>query len=205
MSADLQELGFTETETDVAPVITADDQRRRNKVKAWVSVLALTLVGLIVAAAIAALVGLITAPEKTKEIIGSATTDVKHQIQQAAGGKPRVVLGTNGGQAEVDACPAAWTRMIAYEDDGMESPVYSAHNGCWGEGRGDVILPLGIGDKIDVVTHDGEREFKVTAMQDVPQRTTTVEDVKHLHGTLILQTCYWDDQTMKFVVLEPLT
>ncbi|TDP89528.1 hypothetical protein EDF62_3259 [Leucobacter luti] len=203
---DFEQLGFTESEdTGAAPPDAPGQVRKRRKLAAWLTAIASVLIGIILIGAIAILIGLGVAPDKTKEVIGTAGTQIKHQAQVVSGQTPRVILGPDGGQELVDQCPGSWVRMVDYQTDEMQSPVYSAHNGCWGEGvRGDVILPLGIGDVVEVVERDGgEQEFRIVEMLDVPQFTTTVDDISHLSGTLILQTCYWDGATMKFVMLEP--
>ena len=38
--------------------------------------------------------------------------------------------------------------------------------------------------------------------RDTPQWTTTAADIAGMGGELLLQTCYWDDDTMRFVALE---
>ncbi|MHA3724183.1 hypothetical protein ACXR2T_09925 [Leucobacter sp. HY1910] len=209
---DLALLGFEEPSSDTVPTVVRGKShyapRRQHRKRWWftgLSALAAIVIALIILAASTVLVGTVAAPELTNKIIGEAATSVTHAARTVAKTEPRVVLGGDGGQAEVDACPGSWTRMIAYnQNTGFEVPVYSAHNGCWGtDGRGDVILPLGIGDKINIVDNTGERLYRVIEMIDRPQRTSTTDDINTLTGPIILQTCYWDDQTMKFVSVEP--
>lgn len=160
----------------------------------------ITVLGVLVALlGLVALIVLWLWPKEVKQATGEVSTQV---VKVITGKVPKVQLGGDGGQAEVDACPGDWVRMINYR---LDAPVYAAHNGCAElVGRGDVILPLKPGDLVDVVDQRGrERSYEVVEMRDTPQHGQSTATIEDMDGELILQTCYWDDLTMKFVGLDP--
>lgn len=204
---DLTALGFERTPSILdqgVPDETEPEPHRR--ARHILLVLVGTLVALVLAIASILLVGVAVAPEKTKEVVGETATTITHAARQATGVEPKVILGPVGDQADIDSCPGYWVHMASYnEGTGFEVPVYSAHNGCFGLGdRGDVILPLKIGETIQIEDrHGATRSHTVVDVRTLPQRTTTTDALKGMTGPLILQTCYWDDSTMKFISVKP--
>lgn len=200
---ELDALGFEETAT----AAEQPEPKRRKRAKRIAGIIGAALIAAAIAVAIIVLVGMLVAPDQTEKIVGETTTAVTHSVRKVAGVEPKVILGQVGDQADIDSCPGYWVHMASYNNGtGFDVPVYSAHNGCVGFGdRGDVILPLGIGDTIQIEDEHGvTRSHKVTEIRNLPQHSTTTDALKGMSGPLILQTCYWDNATMKFISVTPI-
>lgn len=204
MSVDLlEELGF-ETDTPESACGPGSDgparkpsRTRPGAIWSWIAVAAAAGVAVLAAFVLTASV---VAPEWTNQMVGDAQVAAEQLVTGATGGTPTVVLGGQGGQAEIDRCDGTFVRLAEFAEVHDLQPTYSAHNGC----GGNAILPLGIGDVVDVVGEDGVVvQHEVVDVRNVPQRTSTTEDVKGMGGEILVQTCYWDDRTMKFTGLAP--
>lgn len=139
------------------------------------------------------------APQWTEEFLGNAAAEVQQTSVDAGIIPPPVlILGGDGGQAELDLCNGEWTRMTQYGEGRVPQPVHSAHNGC----GGNALLTLEMGETIDIRELDGRVvTYRAVDERRVPQLASTTADIVGMTGTLILQTCYWDDTTMRFVGL----
>lgn len=145
-------------------------------------------------------------PEEAERTISSAVGSYRQVTQQAADavlreGVPHVTLGDPGGQAELDACTGEFVEMVEYAEfhPGLQ-PTYSAHNGC----GGDVLLPWELGQEVDITGTDGQtRRYVVTDERVTAQVGVTTADIAGMDGELLLQTCFWVADDMRFVALEP--
>lgn len=136
-------------------------------------------------------------PDQTEKYTGRAKVSISHTIAKARGQEhPTVTLGASGGKQLLDACDGTFTRILAYEQGGS-LPTYAAHNNC----KGDVILPVELGDTIEVKDRG---LFEVTDVRVVPKFWSTTDDILGLDGELMLQTCYYGENRMKFLALTPL-
>ncbi|MBC9927311.1 hypothetical protein [Leucobacter sp. cx-169] len=139
-------------------------------------------------------------PKAVEEFVGTASTEVRKAATTVTGGTPTVTLGGVGGQAQLDVCDGKFIEMDAYRVQADLPPTFSAHNGC----GGDTVLMVPVGGVIDVVGRDGvTRTFTVTEERRLNKDTTTTADVAGMTGEHILQTCFWDDATMRFISLAP--
>jgi hypothetical protein len=99
-----------------------------------------------------------------------------------------------GGEEAMDACSGGFTRMLGYE--GLEEKeMLSAHNNC----GGDVILPIEVGDRVVI---EGQGTYTVQETRDTG-KTIYTDAVVDMNGSILVQTCYYQDQTMKFLALAP--
>ncbi len=88
--------------------------------------------------------------------------------------------------------------MTSYERDGVP-PVWAAHNNC----GGDIVLPLAIGDEIDLKNADGTVRYRVVDIRQTPKVWVTTEELVGLQGEVALQSCFYGKgQPMKFLGLE---
>lgn len=76
-----------------------------------------------------------------------------------------------------------------------EKMLLSAHNNC----RGDVILPIVVGDRVEI---EGRGVFEVTDSRDTRKKATS-DEVSDMNGEILLQTCYYREDRMKFLALTP--
>lgn len=138
--------------------------------------------------------------------VGDGAPAVPPDASSATGGVapngdrvPLVVLGETGPESIMDVCDGSFFGMADYQAERSLQPVYAAHNGCGGS----AILGLGQGDWIIVFDEANvPRTYEVTEIRDVQRHTSTTADVTGMPGELLLQTCYWGTDLMKFVSLE---
>lgn len=175
--------------------------RRRRQRLTNVASLALIAMG---AAAIAVSV---LAPDLTQQAVGQ----VRHVAQAvelyaestdpvAGPALPTVRLGELGPEALLDVCDGSFPELEQYRVEATLQPVYAAHNNC----GGDIVLPWQLGTNVTVQQQDGSTAtYVVTDARDVAKHGSTTGDVVGLSGTLLLQSCYWGQDTMRFVALTP--
>lgn len=107
-----------------------------------------------------------------------------------------ISIANKGGIEEMDDCAAGFTEMIYYE--GLENKtLLSSHNKC----GGDIVLPMEVGDHVII---SGDKEYVITELRDTTKDTTT-SAINNMNGKVILQSCYWHENRMKFVALTPLS
>ncbi len=119
------------------------------------------------------------------------------QVAMAARGQehPIVTLGERGTKATLDRCDGTFTEMGAYEMDGLQ-PVYAAHNIC----KGEVILPLEVGDLVEI---DGQGLYQIMTERHTKKTWSTTDEILGMDGDIILQSCYYGENRMKFISLSP--
>lgn len=161
-------------------------------------------VGVLIMAAGAALLGAqVLVPDAVDDVAGSVVGSARQAWQQAsqAGSLPAVQLGPEGDDSAIDTAPyGQFVEMASYRVDPHLQPVFAAHNGS----GGDVILPWELGQHVEVRHPDGSTtEMVVSDARDAPQIGSTTDDLAGLAGTIVLQTCYWDTEDMRFVALTP--
>ena len=166
--------------------------RRRIRVT---TVLAVTLLGI----GGALLVGVLFAPQAVERAYGEAKTTVAGAVdsirEQTLDEIPNVSLGATGGMTELDRCDGTFTEMSSYEH-GDVPPVWAAHNNC----AGDVLLPWEAGQRIQL---DDDQVYEIVDIRYTPKTWATVDDIVGLDGELALQTCFYGEDRMKFIGLEP--
>lgn len=108
-----------------------------------------------------------------------------------------VTLGVTGGQVELDRCDGTFTHTDLYGT--TQPPVWAAHNNC----GGDVILPWETGQEIAVTLDGVVTTYRVVETRDTPKKGATTADLAGIGGELLLQTCYYGQNRMKFLALEP--
>lgn len=106
-----------------------------------------------------------------------------------------VSISNKGGEEEMDACRGGFTEMTGYPELG-EHRLLSAHNNC----GGDVVLPMVTGDHVII---EGDQEYAITEIRDTPKHDVTTDVMKDMNGIIFLQSCYYNDNHMKFVALTP--
>lgn len=106
----------------------------------------------------------------------------------SSGGDYSFHVGLTGHQAALDLC-AGWVF-----EDFRAGDVVSAHNHC----GGDVVLGMNVGDTVSLTGHVGGT-YRVTETKRVSKGVPA----SVLAGGLWMQTCYYDDVTMRLVRLTP--
>ena len=142
-----------------------------------------------------------SAPTELYCIVHQHFTDRAIEQTIEEGGNPTVTLGVAGGQVELDWCDGTFIQMAGYDPDGSLGlpPTYSAHNAC----GGDVMLNLPVGTEMTVIDSDGiSADYVITDEMRTQQFSTATSDLTGLDGDLILQSCFWDNATMRFISLE---
>ena len=175
-------------------------KKRRKRFRVWGVISGVLVVGLI-AVGVAGLISTAVAPEWTEEVVGNAVAQVQQTaVDAGVTPPPLLTLAGPGGQAELDRCDGTWTQMVQYIEGGVPQPVHSAHNGC----GGNPLLTLEMGGTIDVRQLDGTVvTYQAVDERRVAQVGTTTADIMGMGGDLILQTCFWDNATMRFLGLSP--
>lgn len=103
-------------------------------------------------------------------------------------------ISNEGGDVEMDYCASGFTEMIHYE--GLnDKRLLSQHNNC----GGDIVLPMELGDHVVI---EGDQEYVITELRDTTKQITTAA-INDMNGDVLLQSCYYKDNKMKFVALTP--
>lgn len=103
-----------------------------------------------------------------------------------------VHVSNMGGDPEMDLCADGFTEMTTYTT--LEPKrLLSQHNRC----GGDIVLPMLIGDHVII---ENEGEYVITDLKDTPKQST-VDAIKNMNGDVLLQSCYYEGDKMKFVAL----
>lgn len=111
---------------------------------------------------------------------------------------PTVRLGELGPETLLDVCDGRFPELEQYRVEAALQPVYAAHNNC----GGDIILTWSTGQHVTVIGQDGQDgTYVVSDSRDVAKHGSTTSDVLGLNGDLLLQSCYWGQDTMRFVAL----
>lgn len=135
------------------------------------------------------------------DLVDRVTGDVKVAVQKqwheivAADELPMIRLGGEGGMVELDRCDGTFTEMISYRIDGVP-PLYAAHNNC----GGDVILGWELGQRITVAGSD--TVYEVVEERHTP-KWSNVDELVGMAGELVVQTCFYGENRMRFLALEP--
>lgn len=161
----------------------------------------MVVVGIVMlATGFTALASTIVAPQTVEYTYGTVKTALSGSIDAARenvlGDLPTVSLGVTGGVQELDGCDGTFTEMSSYEREGVP-PVWAAHNNC----QGDVLLPWEIGQRVQVEGSD--QVYEVVDIRHTPKTWATTDDLLGLDGSFALQTCFYGEDRMKFVGLEP--
>lgn len=170
--------------------------RRRRCARAGAIVIAVFLMVLGTGAGIAA----IAWPEEVQQAYGEVQVAVGEWRVQVAKEVPVARQGATGGERQLGWCNGDFIEMTPYHHEGVP-PVWAAHNNC----GGDVILPLQIGDQIDLLKGGVSTRHEVVDVRELPKRRSSPEVLVGLGGALALQTCFYggSDVPMKFVGLSP--
>lgn len=160
-----------------------------------------TLVGgALLAAGGALLASLLFVPQAVERAYGEAKTTISATVDDVRAEVfdtlPTIHLGATGGVGELDRCDGTFTEMSSYEH-GDVPPVWAAHNNC----SGDVLLPWETGQRIQIEGDD--QVYEVVDIRNTPKTWATIDDLVGLDGSLALQTCFYGEDRMKFIGLEP--
>jgi len=137
------------------------------------------------------------APEVVDRVTGEAKVTIATQLRNlfAPDDLPVIRLGDEGEIRDLDDCDGSFREMVSYRLDGVP-PLYAAHNFC----GGDAILGWDIGQQVRVAGSD-------TVYEVVEERRTVKWADAHLlqgmRGEFLLQTCFYGQNLMRFVGLEP--
>jgi hypothetical protein len=137
-----------------------------------------------------------TDPAVVERAYGTARAVVLEAQAAVSADIVEVRLGEEGGIELLDACDGSFAEMTSYRDGGA-IPVFAAHNNC----GGDIIHSWTVGDQVRVEGRD--TIYQVVETRDTPKRWATTEELDGLRGDFALQTCYYGEDLMKFVGLEP--
>lgn len=160
----------------------------------------LAVAGVLIAAGGALLIGTLSAPQTVEHAYGTVKTSITGTVdevrEETFGVLPTVRLGATGGVPALDACDGSFTEMASYKREGVP-PVWAAHNNC----LGDVLLPWETGQHIRL--EGSGQVYEVIDIRHTGKTWATTEDLIGLGGSLALQTCFYGEDSMKFVGLEP--
>lgn len=163
------------------------NRRRRSRALWWGIGFLLCAIGM--------LVWQLTAPESLERAIGEGKVAIQEAAQHAAPTYPTIRLGPEGGREALDWCDGKFIEMVSYRMSDVP-PVYAAHNNC----GGDVILGWNIGDTVRI---DGRDELYTVVEERHTPKWSMVTSLKGMAGTLVVQTCYYGQDRMRFLALTP--
>ncbi|WP_110588107.1 hypothetical protein [Microbacterium suaedae] len=158
--------------------------------------------GVLIVGGAALLAGVLLAPEQVekgyggvKVAIGSTIDSVQEEVFEEL---PTVTVGATGGIPELDLCDGTFTIMTSYEREGVPETA-AAHNNC----GGDVLLSWDEGQRIRI---DGRDEvYEVVDIRYTSKIWSSTDDLVGLQGEIALQSCFYGEDRMKFVGLEPVS
>ena len=106
----------------------------------------------------------------------------------------RIDIASTGHQAEIDRCE--WVRMNL---EGSIAPIVGAHNTCGAA----FVLDLVPGDRVELSGQGLTGNFVVTGSRDgYPGQSARVATAG-LSASVILQTCYFHNDDVRLVTLDP--
>lgn len=184
-------------ETDQVPRHARKPERRRPRVG---KVIGNILGGALMAAGAGVLILTLTAPQAIEQGYGhvrETINDVSASVSEAQGVLPSVALGVQGGQDELDWCDGTFIEMVSYQSAEHVPPVYAAHNNC----GGDVVLNWTVGTQLTIDGHPGT--YEVVEVRNTEKHWVTTDELVGLQGELALQSCFYGENRMQFVGLEP--
>lgn len=171
-------------------------RKRRGESRVAVGVLG----GILIAGGLSTGTAVLVWPDQVEEFYGGIQQDVGEWRVQTLQEVPLAHLGAAGGLTELDYCDGTFTEMRSYRRHDMP-PIWAAHNNC----GGDVILPVELGDVIDLEQGGIVTRYTVVDIRETPKVWVTTEALIGLQGDLGLQSCYYGgtDVPMKFIGLVP--
>jgi hypothetical protein len=144
------------------------------------------------------------APTEVERVVGEAKVAIEEAVTDTAAGVtgepaplPAVRLGPAGDKRQLDRCDGTFTELTSYRI-GDVLPVYAAHNNC----GGDVILSWNVGDHVTVEGSDITYEV---VEERHTRKWAQVSSLRGMAGELLLQTCYYGQDKMRFLALEPVS
>lgn len=151
----------------------------------------------LVAVGAALLAGSVFAPDLVSRAAGAVKVEVERQLQRilTPDELPVIRLGPEGGLIELDLCDGTFTEMVSYRMDGVP-PLYAAHNNC----GGDILLGWEIGDRVRIEGSD--TVYTVVEERHTP-KWSHIEKLVGMSGEIVLQTCYYGENRMRFLALAP--
>lgn len=180
-----------------------DPQRSKRRLSA---VLPRILGAVLIVSGLAIGAGALFAPEATERIYGDAKVtvqglgrDVAAAAEEATTGErsyPQISLGASGTAEDLDRCDGTFTEMKSYEREGVP-PVWAAHNNC----GGDIILPWEVGTELQIA--GSPTVYRVVDIRFTSKVWSSTADLVGLSGELALQTCFYGEDRMKFIGLQP--
>lgn len=166
---------------------------------AWTAVL--TIFGvLLLVGGVAIGASTLLAPQAVEHAYGTVKVSVAEKVQEVQEEVfeelPSVKKGASGGKTELDWCDGTFTEMLSYEREGVP-PVWAAHNNC----GGDVILPWEKGQRLRIEGSD--QVYEIVDIRYTSKIWSSTADLVGLKGEFALQSCFYGEDRMKFIGLEP--
>ncbi|MGO1880153.1 MAG: hypothetical protein ACTH1G_05700 [Microbacterium gubbeenense] len=156
--------------------------------------------GLLIVGGGALLVGVLLQPQLVEKVYGDTKTKVQDTVasvqQDVFDELPTVTVGATGGMAEVDRCDGTFTIMTSYVGVGIPETA-AAHNNC----KGDVLLGWEEGQQVHIEGRD--EVYEVVEIRYTSKIWNSTEELVGLQGDIALQSCFYGEDRMKFVGLEP--
>ena len=155
--------------------------------------------GLFLVCGVALLAWQLLSPASLERAVGEAKVAIQQVAQEVTPGwtGPVVRLGPAGGIRELNWCDGRFIEMTSYRVTGVP-PVYAAHNNC----GGDIILGWQLGDH--VMIEGSDTVYEVVEERHTP-KWTMVTSLKGMAGDLVLQTCLYGQNRMRFLSLSPVS
>lgn len=125
--------------------------------------------------------------------VTGTVSDIAQQISPES--HDSITLGPLGGRREMNWCDGRFIEMESYRISGV-LPVYAAHNNCGGA----VILSWELGDTVKVSGSDAL--YEVVAERHT-KKWDNIASLRGMEGELLVQTCFFGQNKMRFLALAP--
>ncbi|MGO1266529.1 MAG: hypothetical protein ACTMIY_07855 [Microbacterium gubbeenense] len=156
--------------------------------------------GLLIVGGGALLVGVLLQPQLVEKVYGDTKTKVQDTVasvqQDVFDELPTVTVGARGGWAVGDRADGTSTNMTSPGGVGTPPPA-AAHNNC----KGDVLLGWEEGQQVHIEGRD--EVYEVVEIRYTSKIWNSTEELVGLQGDIALQSCFYGEDRMKFVGLEP--
>ncbi|MGO3031983.1 MAG: hypothetical protein ACTIH8_01385 [Microbacterium gubbeenense] len=156
--------------------------------------------GLLIVGGGALLVGVLLQPQLVEKVYGDTKTKVQDTVasvqQDVFDELPPGSCGARGVLAAADPCAGTSTFMTASAGEANPPPA-AAHNNC----KGDVLLRWEEGQQVHIEGRD--EVYEVVEIRYTSKIWNSTEELVGLQGDIALQSCFYGEDRMKFVGLEP--
>lgn len=172
-----------------------DPRRRHSPLR----IIAGSLCLIVAVAGLAIAAGIVLFPHQAEQVAGNIKLTYQ-QLTSDPAELPTIQLGPEGGKRALDNAPdKTFIEMTSYRIPDVP-PVYAAHNNR----GGDIILGWKINQQVTVIDRNGIAGTYVVVEERQTPKWANVEKLAGMRGPIVVQTCFYGKNLMRFLSLVPL-